>query len=147
VLHKNVVWWIYVTGNYWMYLGFHVKSPLFLSVFNQFWSFLKDFHRSPHIKFHRNFSCGSCAETDTKLTGTSCDYVDATKNSSNLVILHVIYYQNHLELTNIHYNNMNELLYTISFVWMCNYRQTVIKTKLNISYSSWLIIYYHNKHF
>jgi len=82
-----------------------------------------------------------------KLTGTSCDYVDAPKNSSNLVILHVIYYQNHLELTNIHYNNMNKLLYTIYFVWMCNYRQTVIKIKLHTSYSLSLIIYSHNKYF
>jgi len=30
-----------------MYLGFHVRSPIFLSVFNQFWSYLKDFHKSP----------------------------------------------------------------------------------------------------
>ena len=108
----------------------------------------KIFIEVPNIKFHRNFSCGSCAETDTmKLTGTSCDYVDAPKNSSNLVILHVIYYQNHLELTNIHYNNMNKLLYTIYFVWMCNYRQTVIKIKLHTSYSLSLIIYSHNKYF
>jgi len=43
---------IYVASNNEMHLGLHVKSPMFMSDFNQTWS-LADFHRSPQNQISR----------------------------------------------------------------------------------------------
>jgi len=48
---------IYVTDNNKMYVGLHVKCHIFLTNFNQIWSFLTDFHTEvPSINFHKNLS-------------------------------------------------------------------------------------------
>jgi len=51
-----------------MYVGLHVKHPLFLSDFNRTWNFSKYFRIYSNIKFHENPSSGSrvfsCGQTD-----------------------------------------------------------------------------------
>jgi len=51
-----------------MYIGLHVKYPLFLSDFNEIRVFSNGVEKSPDIKFHKNPSSGSrvvpCGRTD-----------------------------------------------------------------------------------
>ena len=42
-----------------LYIGFHVKCPLFLSDFNETWISWTDFRRNSNVKFHENPSSGS----------------------------------------------------------------------------------------
>jgi hypothetical protein len=39
-----------------MYIGLHVKQPLFLSDFNESWIFSIDFLKTLNVKFHENRS-------------------------------------------------------------------------------------------
>ena len=41
-----LLWQTYVAGNNKMYIGVHVKCPLFLPDCNQMWFFSKGFHKS-----------------------------------------------------------------------------------------------------
>ena len=72
-----------------MYIGLHVKYPLFLSDFNENWIFSKILDRYSYIKFHENPSIGSqyvpCEQMDgrtymTKLIVTSHNIANAPKN-------------------------------------------------------------------
>jgi hypothetical protein len=42
-----------------IYIGLHVKYPLFLSDFNETWTFSTDFEKSSNTKFHENPPSGS----------------------------------------------------------------------------------------
>jgi len=42
-----------------MYIGLHVKYPLFLSDLNETWIFLTYFQKMHNIKFHKNPSMGA----------------------------------------------------------------------------------------
>ena len=43
----------------YVYIGLHVKCPLFLSDFNETWTFWTDFRKTLNIKFHENPFSGS----------------------------------------------------------------------------------------
>ena len=45
--------YIYVAGNNSAYLGLYVRYPIFLSSFNQIWSYWTDVHESPQYKISR----------------------------------------------------------------------------------------------
>jgi hypothetical protein len=51
-----------------VYIGFHVKFPLFLSYFNGAWIFWRNFEKYSNTKFHENPTSGSwvvpCGQTD-----------------------------------------------------------------------------------
>jgi hypothetical protein len=62
VLYESVLGWIYVAGNNKTYLGLHVKWLIFLSDFNQIWSFSTCFNKSPKYQispksFHWEARC------------------------------------------------------------------------------------------
>ena len=44
-----------------MYIGFHVKYPLFLLYFNKTWFSGQIIEKFSNIKYHENLSSGSCA--------------------------------------------------------------------------------------
>jgi hypothetical protein len=71
-----------------MYIGFHVKYPLFLSDFNEIWISSPDFQKFWNIKFHENPSVASrvvpCGQTDgrtdmTKLIVAFHSFANAPK--------------------------------------------------------------------
>jgi len=73
------------------YIGLNVKSPVFLSNFNETLILMKllfywqIFDKSSNIKFHENLSSGSwvvlCEWTDmTKLIVAFCNFVNAREN-------------------------------------------------------------------
>lgn len=62
-LSTMLLLWFYVTGNNQTYLVVHVMCPIFLSDFNQIWTFLIVFIKVLNIKFHGNSSNGSQADT------------------------------------------------------------------------------------
>jgi hypothetical protein len=75
-----------------MYIGCHVKYPLFLSDFNENQLSQQIFEKSPNIKFHKNPSSGSqvvpCERKDrrtvmTKLIVAYRNFVNAPKNGHN----------------------------------------------------------------
>ena len=53
VAQKILLWQIRVAGNSKTNLKLHVKCPIFLSDFNQIWSFSADFHQSTPISNFR----------------------------------------------------------------------------------------------
>jgi hypothetical protein len=68
-----------------MYIGIHVKYPLFLSDFNGTWNFSSDFLKIPDIKFYEEPSSGSrvapYGRTDmTTLIVALRSFANATKN-------------------------------------------------------------------
>ena len=68
-----------------MYIGLHVKYPLFMSDCNETWILSTIFEKSSNIKFHENPSSGSwidpCGRTDTtKLIVAFRKFADAPKN-------------------------------------------------------------------
>jgi hypothetical protein len=78
-----------------MYIGLHVKCPLFLLDFNETFIFLIILEKYSNIKFHENLSSGSrvvsCRQTDwwkggqtqtdmTKLVVSFCSFANEPKN-------------------------------------------------------------------
>jgi hypothetical protein len=59
---KMFLWRIYVTGNNETYLSLHTNCPIFLSDFNQIWSFSANFHASIQYQIPRK---STCSRTDT----------------------------------------------------------------------------------
>ena len=83
-----------------MYIGLNVKSPLFLSDFNETWIFGSAIRKSSNIKFLDNPSSGRqvapCGRTDkTKLIVALRNFANAPKTQQP-VCQHNIY----VELTN-----------------------------------------------
>jgi hypothetical protein len=68
-----------------MYIGLHVKYPLFLSDFNETCIFQQIFENYSNIKFHENPSSGSqvvpCGQTDGRTDMTKP--IDALLNFAN----------------------------------------------------------------
>ena len=58
-----LLWQTDVAGNKNMFLGLHVKCPIFLSDINQVPLLLTDIKKGPYIKFHNCISRGSHADT------------------------------------------------------------------------------------
>jgi len=58
-----LLWQTDVAGNNNMFLGLNVKCPLFLPDVNQVPVFLTYIKKYPYIKFHKNTSGGSHADT------------------------------------------------------------------------------------
>jgi hypothetical protein len=76
---KVIFWWICVAGNSEIYLGLLEKCPIFLSNFNQMWSFSTDIYKASKIKFYGNPYSESCAGTRTdmmKVTDAFRDYAN-----------------------------------------------------------------------
>ena len=64
MLHRNVLWRIYVAGNNETYFGLHVMCPTCLSDFNKILKFLGIFPLKPlNTKFQGNPSSGNRADT------------------------------------------------------------------------------------
>ena len=69
-----------------MYIGLHVKYPLFFSDLNETWTFFTDFRKKYwNVKFHENPSSGSrvvpCEQTNTtKLTVAFRSFANAPNN-------------------------------------------------------------------
>jgi hypothetical protein len=77
-----------------MYIGCHVKCPLFMSDFNETWIFLTDFRKYSNIKFRGNSSSGRRGvlrwRTDgridmTKLTVAFPNFANAPKTRSSIL--------------------------------------------------------------
>jgi hypothetical protein len=60
---KMLLWRISVTANNKRLVGLHVKCPMVLFAFKQIFSLSTDFQNVSNIKFHRNLSIGSRADT------------------------------------------------------------------------------------
>jgi len=58
-----LLWQTDVAANKNMFLGLHVKCPIFLSDVHQVPIFFRDIKQVPYIKFHKNTSRGSHAYT------------------------------------------------------------------------------------
>ena len=74
-----------------MYIGLHVKYPLFFSDFNGTWISRQIFEKSSNMKFHDNPSIGSrvvpCERTEmTKLIVAIRNFANATKNCAVTVL-------------------------------------------------------------
>ena len=71
-----------------MYIGLHVKYVLFLSDFNDTWTFFGQFYEKySNTKFHENLCSGSsvvpCGWTDAKLTVAFRKFANAPKKLTN----------------------------------------------------------------
>ena len=69
-----------------MYIGFHVKYPLFLSDFNESWIF-STFEKNLTIKFHENPFQGSRAAADLRLRPHS--HRDRQSRSNSLCLVSI----------------------------------------------------------
>ena len=66
-----------------MYIGLHIKYPLFSTDFNATWFFLVDGRKNPNITYHENPASGNrvvqCIWTDTNITFAFHNFVNVPK--------------------------------------------------------------------
>jgi len=62
-----------------MQMSLNVKYPLFLSDFNETWTFSTDFRKRSNIKVHENSSSGSRVFPRGRTDGRTDEWIDMTK--------------------------------------------------------------------